>query len=100
MASTYDIGDKVRETATFSNVSGTATDPTTIKCHVENPAGTVTSYTYAATSGDISRSGAGVYLLDITTTGHGLYELRWAGTGTIVANVEGWFSVRPRRVST
>ena len=100
MATTYDIGDKTRETCTFTNVAGTATDPTTVKCHVENPAGTVTSYTYAATSGDITRTGTGVYLLDITSTGLGLYEMRWTGTGTITATAESWFSVRPRRVST
>ncbi len=100
MASTYDIGDKIRETVTFTNVSGTVTDPTAIKCHVENPAGTVTTYTYAATSGNITRSSTGVYLLDITSTGLGLYEVRWTGTGSLVATVEGWFSVRPRRVTT
>jgi len=100
MASTYDIGDRPRETASFTNAAGAAADPTTVKCHVENPAGSVASHTYSASSGEIVRTGAGVYYLDITTTGFGQYEVRWSGTGTVVASVEGYFSVRPRRVTT
>jgi len=100
MATTYDIGDRIRETATFKNASSAVADPTTVKCHVEAPSGGVTSHTYAVSTGDIVRSGTGVYYLDITTTGHGRYEVRWTGTGTVIASVEGWFSVRPRRVTT
>lgn len=100
MATTYDIGDKIRETCTFKNASSAVADPTAVKCHKEIPAGTVTTYTYAASSGDIVKSGTGVYYLDITTTGKGKYEVRWTGTGTVVASAETYFSVRPRRVST
>ena len=100
MATTYDIGDRVRETATFKNASSAVTDPTAVYCYTETPDGTVSKYTYAASSGDIVRTSQGVYYLDITTTGHGLYEVRWTGTGAVVASVEGWFSVRDRRVST
>lgn len=76
MATTYDIGDKVRETVTFKNASSAATDPTAVYCYKETPDGAVTKYTYAATSGDIVKSGTGVYYLDITTTGYGQYEVR------------------------
>ena len=100
MATTYDIGDKVRETVTFKNASSAVADPTAVKCHVEVPSGGVTTNTYAVSTGNIVRTGTGIYYLDITTTGHGRYEVRWDGTGTVVASVEGWFSVRPRRVST
>ena len=100
MASTYDIGDRIRETVTFKNASSAVADPTAVKCHVENPAGTVTTHIYAISTGEIVRSSTGVYYLDVTTTGHGQYEVRWTGTGTVVASVEGWFSVRPRRVTT
>lgn len=100
MASTWDIDDKVRETVTFRNASSAAADPTAVYCYVETPDGTVTKHTYAASSGEIVKSGTGVYYLDVTTTGHGIYEIRWTGTGSVVASVEGWFSVRERRVST
>jgi len=100
MATTYDIGDRIRETVAFKNASSAAADPTAVLCHVECPTGGVTTHTYAATTGEIVKSGTGVYYLDVTTTGHGKYEVRWSGTGTVVASVEGWFSVRPRRVTT
>jgi len=100
MATTYDIGDQIRETVTFKNASSAVADPTAVKCHVEAPSGGVTSHIYAVSTGSIVRSSTGVYYLDITTTGFGRYEVRWSGTGTVVASVEGWFSVRPRRVST
>ena len=99
MATTYDIGDKIRETCTFANAAGTATDPTAITCHVEKPSGTVVSHTYP-TSTALSKSGTGVYLIDITTTGAGAYEIRFTGTGGVVASQETYFSVRARRVST
>jgi len=100
VATTYDIGDSVRETVTFKNASSAAVDPTVTKCHVEVPSGGVTSHIYAVSTGQIVKTGTGVYYLDITTTGHGRYEVRWTGTGAVVASVEGWFSVRPRRVTT
>jgi len=100
MATTYDIGDKVRETVTFKNASSAVADPTAVFCWKETPDGVSTKYTYSAATGDIVKVGTGVYYLDITTTGHGGYEVVWKGTGTVVASVEGWFSVRPRQVTT
>jgi len=100
MATTYDISDKIRETVTFKNASSAVADPTAVKCHVKVPSGGVTTHTYAPSTGLIVKSGTGVFYLDITTTGHGEYGVRWDGTGTVVASVEGYFSVRPRRVTT
>ena len=100
MATTYDIGDSVRETVTFKNASSAAADPTAVKCHVLKPSSTTASFIYAVSTGTIVRTGTGVYYLDITTTGHGEYGIRWDGTGAVVASVSGWFSVRPHRVST
>ncbi len=98
MATTYDIGDKIRETCTFANAAGTATDPTTVYCYVEKPSGTVTSHTYP-TSTALSRTGTGVYLIDVITTGYGTYEIRFSSTAGVVASQETYFSVRPRRVT-
>jgi hypothetical protein len=96
LATTYDIGDLVRVTATFTDTGGTVADPTATVLHVETPDGTVTSYTTST----ITRVSTGLYRYDITTTGRGLYEYRFAGSGAVTAQQEGWFSVRPRRVST
>lgn len=67
-------------TNTFS-VSGTPTDPTTITLTVTNPAGTSTDYTYAL--GEVTRSGAGVYTMDVSCTTAGEWQYQWVATGTV-----------------
>ena len=57
MANYYEKGETVRITGTFT-VSDVATDPTTVTLKVQNPAGTETTYTYAA--GEITKSATGV----------------------------------------
>jgi hypothetical protein len=99
MATTYDIGDKVRESATFLTVAGATADPTKVYFSVENPSGVVTHDTYASSGGNITRTATGDYYRDIVCTGRGVYEYRWHSTGAVFTAQEGWFSVRPRRVT-
>jgi hypothetical protein len=99
MATTYDIGDRVRITAAFTDTGGKLSDPTTIRLFIEPPAGPVLAYSYATSTG-VVRASSGTYRFDIGTTGHGLYEYRWAGAGNVVSAEEGWFSVRRQRVSS
>ena len=99
MATTYDIGDLVRETGTFKNASSAAADPTKVYLDIQKPDGAITYSTYAVGTTAIIRSGAGVYYKDIPCTGVGLYEYRWHSTGTVHTAQEGWFSVRTKRVS-
>lgn len=71
------------ETATVTNtfsVSGTATDPTTVSFIVTDPAGTVTTYTYAAA--EITKSATGVYTKDIACPTAGRWQCVIVGTGT------------------
>ena len=91
MASTYDIGDKVRVTGTFT-VADVATDPTTVTLRVLAPGGTVTPYTYALS--EVTKSGTGVYYKDISITTAGIWYYRWLGTGTVEAGGEAEFYVR------
>ena len=105
MPSTHDIGDIVRITGTFTDTGGTNADPTTVHFLYDTPTSTApTTATRTSTStgavGGITRASTGVYYVDITSTGQGLYETRFTSTGVIGASVESWFSVRPRRVTT
>lgn len=105
MASTYDIGDVVRVTGRFSTAAAGTTyqDPTTVFFHYETPGGSVTTGTLTPPStenDDIHRSSTGEFFYDIPTTGYGVYEYRWFSTGSLTAAEQGWFSVRPNRVST
>ena len=108
MPSTYDIGDVVRAIGTFTDTGGTVGDPTTVKFGYTGPnstaLSTANSFTRTSTStgavDSINKESTGVYFVDITTTGSGLYETRYTSTGTLQASGESWFSVRPQRVTT
>ena len=105
MPSTYDIGDIVTITGTFTDTGGVVGDPTTVHFLYDTPSSTAPSTaTRTSTStgavGGITKASTGVYKFPITTTGHGLYETRFTSTGALTASGESWFSVRPQRVST
>jgi hypothetical protein len=105
MPSTYDIGDIIRATGTFTDTGGVVSDPATVGFLYDTPTSTApttatrTSTSTGAVSGIVKES-TGVYYLDIATTGSGLYEWRFTSTGTVSASGESWASVRPRRVTT
>lgn len=104
-ASTHDIGDIVRVTATFLSTGSTNSDPTNIGFLYDKPTSTAPSTATRTSTGidtvsGITRVSTGVYYFDITTTGRGLYEGRFVGDTPVVASGESWFSVRPRRVTT
>lgn len=98
MASTYDIGDLIRETGTFKNASSAAADPTKVYFSLQKPDGAIVLSTYAAGTTAVTKSGTGVYYKDIPCTGSGIYEYRWHSTGTVFTASEGYFSVRAKRV--
>lgn len=95
MASSYDIGDVVRLTGTFT-VGGAATDPTTVALTVQDPSGNDGAYTYAG--GTVTKSSTGIYYKDVTLDEAGWWFYRWVGTGDCAAAGEGWFEVRESRV--
>jgi hypothetical protein len=98
VATTYDIGDLVRETGTFKNASSALTDPTKVYLDIQKPSGTISYATYSAGTTAITRTGVGVYYKDIPCTGQGIYEYRWHSTGTVYTAQEGYFNVRAKRV--
>jgi hypothetical protein len=78
---TYDIGDVVRVTCTFTNGAGANTDPTTVTLKVKTPALVTTSYTWAG--GTVTRSAAGIFYKDISLTMSGEWFYRFEGTGAV-----------------
>lgn len=78
----YDLGDLVRVTATFTDgITAAALDPAVVKLLVRNPAGNTTTYTYGVGS-YITRSGVGVYYAEIDADDDGIWHYRWKSTGT------------------
>lgn len=92
MAKPWFVGDVAKISVTFT-VSGVATDPTTVELSVQNPAGTVTTYTYASTS--VTKSATGAYYKNVTLDSEGTWYWRWKGTGTATAADEGEIVVKP-----
>lgn len=91
MANVYDEGDLARISAAFT-VAGTATDPTTVTLKVRDPSGNTDTYTYAL--GLVTKSSTGNYYKDITLDEVGRWYYRWAGTGTVVSQEEGYLFVK------
>lgn len=84
---TYTIGDLVRLTGTFTDLSGNLSDPTTSSLVVKSPDGTVTTYP------SLVHPSTGIYYFDLPITGSGVYYYRYAGTGAVVAAGETQFQV-------
>lgn len=91
--STYDVGDQIKLTASFTNSSNVAADPTTVTVKTKSPAGTTTTYVYG-TDNEVVKAGTGSYYILLTLSSAGMWYVRFAGTGAIVAAVEEAVGVR------
>lgn len=96
MATWYNIGDQPRVTVTFTNLAGTATDPTAISCAVQSPQGSRT-YAYGVDP-EVTKTSTGVYNLDLTLAAAKEYRYKWSGTGALVASEQGRIAVRKATV--
>lgn len=86
--SAYALGQEVRLTATFANLSGVDTNAT-VALTIRTPDGVET----AIASGSIVNDSAGVYHYDYTTTQSGAHFARWVASGTLVGAQEYEFYV-------
>ena len=93
MANTYDIGDLVRVTGTFTNAAGTATDPAVVKFSYRDPSENITTLTYG-TDAAVVKSATGIYYSDVSIDEAGVWWFRWFSTGTGQAAGESWVDVR------
>lgn len=93
MANSYDKGDLVRVTATFTNSAGTPVDPAALTFKFKNPLGTVTPYTYP-TNPELVRGSTGVYYVDINANVHGTWRTRFEATGVGQSAVENFFMIK------
>jgi hypothetical protein len=89
----YDIGDRVRCSAAFTNLAGVATDPTTVTFKVRTPAGVETEYVYG-TDAEVVRTAAGAYYVDVTLTASSDWSVRFVATGSLITATEQTVRVR------
>lgn len=88
----YDIGDVVRLTGTFT-VSGSATDPTTVSLLIRRPDGVKTTLVYG-TDVALEKTGTGAYRCDYDPVVSGVHWYRFFSTGTAKAAEEQSFTVK------
>lgn len=92
----YDNGDLVRVTGTFTNTSGTKINPAAVYFKIMTPEGTVTTYQYGV-DGQVVRSATGIYYCDVDANEPGTWRYRWYSTGSGQAAAEGEFTVPESR---
>lgn len=91
MADTFDIGNVVRLTVTFTDTAGELIDPSAVQLNIRPYGGDISTYTWLG--GDIIRASLGVFYYDYTPSQPGLYYYRFIGTGALVAAGDSSFSI-------
>lgn len=87
--------DIAQITQTFQ-VGGVNTDPTAITVVITDPTGASTTHSYqGAAPADVTRTGTGVYQLQVGCTIVGLWSYVWVGTGSASDVQAGTFTVNP-----
>ena len=83
----YNVGDLIRTTGTFTNADGTATDPTAVFAAYGDPSGNTTTLEYGV---DVAlvRDSTGNYHVDIDADEAGRWYYRFYSTGTGQASSE------------
>ena len=92
---TWEVGDMVRLTATFTDSGGTGVDPSSVALtyrQYQADSNSGTTLVYGVNS--IVRVAAGIFYHDLAVNSGGEWRYRWAGTGVNRAAVEGQFLVR------
>ena len=92
MANSYEKGDLVRCTGTFTDTDGDAQDPGSVFFKYKNPIGTTTTLTYGV-DGALIKSATGIYYTDVNANIEGDWYYRFESTGTGQAANESYFTV-------
>lgn len=90
---TYDVGDQVRCSVTFTNSSGDPVDPTTVLFKYKINRGSTVTLTYGIDAA-VVKTDTGDYYVDVTITQEGTWSYRFEGSGNVTAAAEGSFLAR------
>jgi hypothetical protein len=91
MAHVYAKDSLVRISSEFT-VSGTDTDPTTVKCFYKDPSGVITTLTYGVDN-TLIKDSTGKYHVDIFAQAVGTWWYRFEATGSMIAANEDEFVI-------
>ena len=76
MATTYDVGDLIRITGTWTDSDEAVTDPNVVRGNVEDPSGNTSQLTMNT---GITKSSTGVYYFDVDLNEEGRWKYRLYG---------------------
>jgi len=86
MAVEYDLGDRVRLSAAFTQ-SGSPKDPSEVRLRYRSPASTATSTElWNSGLGNVVRDSTGNFHFDLVLSSSGVWTYRWSSTGTVEAS--------------
>lgn len=88
------VEQEVRFDATFTNSSGVAADPDTVKFRAMSPSAVETALEYGSDAA-VQKTATGKYTADFTPDEAGQWWYRWETTGTgLKTAIEGHFNVQ------
>jgi hypothetical protein len=105
----YDIGDKLRlgnhlgvnedgtDRGAFTDITGTAANPTTVRLELRRPDGTELVYnwpTQGSGTGLLTQEGPGRFYRDVSLDGSGLWCWILSGTGAVETSEQGGLYAR------
>lgn len=93
MSNVYDVGDRVRISASFADEGASPSDPSPVRLRYRDPAGTVTTLVYG-TDPELVRDGVGAYHADLDAAAAGTWHYRAEGEASPQAAGEARFRVR------
>ena len=92
--SVFQVGDKVRLSAAFTDIDDAAQDPGGVQFKLRAPDGTITTYVYGADV-EVVKDSTGNYHVDWLIAVAGRYRYRFAGVTSGQAADERAFRVEP-----
>lgn len=99
MANEYDVGDLIRCSGAFTNISNVAVDPDNVHFKVRDPSLNTTSYQYGVDA-EVVRDSVGNYHVDVDVDEAGYWWFRFyglAGDGSNQGAEEQVFKVAPSK---
>ena len=94
----YDVGDKVRLSAIFTDTAAAAVDPGTVKLIIDRPPGGAQIVLLYGTDAALVKDSTGHYHADQAIDMAGDWQFRWVSTGNGAGAEEGFFVVRRQDV--
>lgn len=100
MGAVTDFGDQIVVTASFTNASGEAANPTTVRWRIKPPAGDEVVITATTDDYALAAPATGTHTITFTPSAPGNWYIRCEGLGAIRQATEDAVFVKPSALTT